>query len=356
MRAQIQTGNCHGGNPWDLAQKKGVALSELLDFSADLNPFGPPPQLGRLLQEAAAYLGYYPEPTYREFREAVAQILGLDPACILPGNGTADLIHLISRWKGPARAAVIVPTFTEYERAVKADRGTVVPWTLQIQEDRLTLLFLCNPNNPTGTLLSRDRLLNLLEVCEGRGMTTVVDEATMDLVEEGRRYTISPEVTRFRNLIVLRSFTKGYGVPGLRAGYGVAAPERVEELSRFQPPWAMNLLAAWVGARLVKDQQFLAESRRRLKEARGRMWERLKEIPGAEVSPSQANYFLCRLTSPLVSNEPLAAQLQERGILIRTCDDFTGLEPGRFIRMSVRRDSENDRLLDSLEELLGRGR
>ena len=349
----------HGGNPWALLEPSAADPSGILDFSVDVNPMGPPPSLERLLAEAAPRAAWYPEPTYREFREAAGRAEGVDPESVLPGNGTADLIHLLSRWKAGGRTGVFVPTFTEYERAAAADAGSVTPWVAaeadgfapRIQEETdAELVFLCNPNNPTGVLLEKERLLGFVEQVERRGGTVVVDEAYMEFVEDGRRYSLAPMAERSRGLVVLRSLTKCFAIPGLRVGYGVGPAAIVRRLREIQPPWALNGPAAFVAARLLAQESLSPSVRRLLGEWRSALTGELERLPWLKVFPSSANFLLCRLLDPGLSARALAERLAERGILIRVCDDFTGLEPGRFIRVAVRRPEENGRLLDGLRE------
>ena len=346
----------HGGNIWPLLEK-GVHPAELLDFSVDLNPLGPPPGWEAVLREGLQEAALYPDPAYRDLRQAIAAAEGISPARLLPGNGTADLIHLITRWTKPARAAVVVPTFTEYERAVRADGGETVPCPLREENGFLPerfpdtgaqLLFLCNPNNPTGRIWPRDRLLEWLEACHRRSITAVVDEAYMDFVEEEQRVSAVRWLERFPRLIVLRSMTKSFAVPGLRLGYLAASERIVSELGGIQPPWPVNGPAALAGRWLAGQTDYLEESRRSLRVFRRRLWEQLQELPGLRGVPSEANFFLCRLADPAWTAERLSAALAERGILIRTCGDFTGLEKGRFIRIAVRRPEQNERLLRAL--------
>ncbi len=355
----------HGGDLWPVLQEQFLQKDQILDFSVDLNPLGPPPILGSLLQEAWQQIQWYPEPTYRRFREAVAQREGIDPVSVLPGNGTADLIHLVSRWKAGSRAAVVVPTFTEYERAVIADGGEIIPWrlqeSLQFHPDSLAgldsmkgirILFICNPNNPTGTLWTQDQILPWVEFCERNGILMVVDEAYMDLVGMELQASVVSWIRRYRQLLVLRSLTKSFSIPGLRVGYLAASPEVVQSLCEMQPPWGMNGLATFVGSQLMQEQEFLRHSRERLHQFRRSFWEGLCSVDGLQPFPSSANFFLCRVTDPDRSSRQLTDELRERGILIRACNDFTGLEKGRFIRVAVRRPDENARFIKALNELL----
>ena len=353
----------HGGNLWAALEKSSFSRSQILDFSADLNPLGPPPGLENLLRDSWADASVYPEPAYRALRQALARLEGIDPACILPGNGAADLIHLITRWKKGRRAMVCVPTFTEYERAVLADGGEVSPWVFRAQEqffpdpppepDGSDLLFLCNPNNPTGRLWPRARLLESLERWDQQGGTVVVDEAYLDFVEEDLRCSAVRWLDRFPRLIVLRSMTKLFAVPGLRLGYLAASPGWVAALGRIQPPWPVNGPAVSAGIWLSEQREYREESRRAIQPARRQLAAELAKLPGLRLFPSEANFFLCCLTSPVWTGPRLAAVLAERGILIRVCDDFTGLEPGRFFRIAVRRPEENQRLIAALREVFG---
>ena len=358
----------HGGNIWSVLEKSALSRSQILDFSADLNPLGPPPGLEEVLRESWADGSLYPEPTYRNLRQALARFDGIDPARILPGNGTADLIHLITRWRKGKRAVVCVPTFTEYERAVLADGGEVSHWFLRSEDQFLPsfapqpesggadLLFLCNPNNPTGRLWPRARLLECLERWDRAGATAVVDEAYLGFVEGEATGSAVRWLERFPRLIVLRSMTKLFSVPGLRLGYLAASPECVAALGRIQPPWPVNGPAVSAGIWLTQQREYIEESRRAIRAARQTMAAELAKLPGLRPFPTEANFFLCRLISPSWTAARLAAELAERGILIRTGDDFTGLEPGRFFRVAVRRPEENRRLLAALREVMADAR
>ena len=338
-----------------------------MDFSADFNPLGPPAGLQAVWEEGLSRLESYPEPTYRRFREAAAQREGVSPEQVLPGNGTADLIHLVSRFRPRSTAAVVVPTFTEFERAVAADGGTVLPWMLE-EESGFSpeflrapgpipaggILFLCNPNNPTGTLWPRPPLRRLIEEAEGAGAVAVVDEAYLDFVEEGERHSAIEWLNDFKRLIILRSMTKAFAVPGLRVGYALSSISLIEDLKRFQPPWPMNTLAAQVGEHLARvGEGHLALTHELLPAWRSHLEEGLRALGGIRPYPSHANFLLCRLEDPAWTAGRLKTALARRGILIRDCGDFTGLGGGRFFRVAVRREEENAVLLSGFRELLG---
>ena len=356
----------HGGNVWALAREKSLDPARILDFSADLNPLGPPAQLQAILQDGLKALAHYPDPAYRRFRESAGRAEQTDPSRILPGNGTAELIHLIGRWQAEEAAGVVVPTFTEYQRAARAngsplqlfllrensnflpDLGALLPKLRQVR-----LLFLCNPNNPTGTLWPAPLLRVLLEEAGRSGTRVVLDEAYMDFVADPEAGSVVRWVEEFPHLMVLRSLTKILALPGLRVGYLVAAPAVVQELQAIQPPWPLNGLAAWVGAEWLGQEGhrlFGAQTREKVGLFRREFETGLSGLAELRTQPSAVNFFLCRLNQGHVACD-LARRLADSGVLIRVCDDFTGLEQGRFIRLAVRTPEENRRFLQLLQEL-----
>ncbi len=354
----------HGGDPAVLLQEDAPPASGLIDFSVDLNPLGPP-SLCCDLREGLDHLRLYPEPTYRDLRESAARRERVDPGQIVPGNGTADLIHLITRANLSREAGVVVPTFTEYERAARADR-LELRFAFLREEDQFRpeaaadlaslgsagLLFLCNPNNPTGGIWPADGLQELLGRCARESTTVVVDEAYMEFVRDDLRTSAADWLASFPNLIVLRSLTKILALPGLRLGYLIAGRPLADRLRAIQPPWAVNGLAAWAGKELLEWQglaEFLTASRRATEIGRSFLEEGLAGL-GFQPVPSQANFILSRWNGADRSTADLARALLRQGILVRLCDDFTGLAPGRYLRFAVRGTQEITRLLDALEE------
>lgn len=347
---------------WAAARQSGTPVGEWLDFSADLNPWAAEEIPAAVMEEAWAQVRHYPDPEYRRFREAAAEREGADPASILPGNGTADLIHLISRWRKGGRAGIPVPTFTEYARAVRADGGEVLTWRFPeengfsgegfprvLRQMPADLVFLCNPNNPTGRIWPVEVLNECVELCEQKGILLIVDEAYLELSEDPARASLAALAGRRRSLLVLRSMTKTFGIPGLRIGYAVGHPQEIARLEAFQPPWSLNTLAAEAGIWFLKQgENRTAEWRNRLASARVEMTHALRGMPGLRPVPSEANFLLCRSDR---ETAVVAQALERQKILIRRCDDFDGLEPDRFFRAAVRRPRENQRLLAALKEI-----
>lgn len=357
----------HGGNPWELMRAAGLSRAQVVDFSVDINPLGFPPRVRSIILDHVEAIQDYPDPSARALREALAAFHQVPAEAILPGNGSAELITLVAHLRPFTKALVVAPTFTEYALALEPLGVEVVSLTareadsFEVDESRETwdrllqtvdAVFLCNPNNPTGTVLPKDRVLKLAQWCQARGALLVVDEAYAELTDRPDEVSIASEAPALGDIIVLRSLTKAFAVPGLRLGYLIASPDLVEALRARQSAWPLNTFALAVGPHLVDETDYLARSRQAIAQWRAELVASLQAVDGLRPFPSVTNFLLCKLMDPALDASSLASALAPRGILIRVCDDFTGLESGRFIRLAVRRPEENERLAAALHEEL----
>lgn len=356
----------HGGDPWRLMRETGVARARLLDCSLDINPLGPPPSVRSLILDQVELMQDYPDPEAVTLRQALSTVHRVSPDLILPGNGSAELIGLLVRHRPIARALVIIPTFTEYAWALQHVGVTVcyesaaearnfqLDWAAEDWStllEGIDLVFLCNPNNPTGVAVPKADVLRLAGACGQAGAQLIVDEAFVEFTERPEEISVLPEAAALEHVVVLRSLTKSFAIPGLRVGYLVAAPSVVERLRDLQQPWPLNTFAMAVGAALVTDTDYVTRSRQLLREFRQAFRQELGRLPGLTPCPSAVNFVLCKIDRPDVTSSEACRRLAERGILIRNCDSFTGLESGRFIRMAIRMPEENARLLWALREV-----
>jgi threonine-phosphate decarboxylase len=351
--AEHPGGRHHGAHGAAVSRFLDVADTELLDFSQNINPLGAPAgaleAAERALREET---GRYPEAGYRRLREALAGYLRVSPATVLPTNGGAEALFLAARSAAAGGKALIPePTFSEYAAAARAaglepvrrvarrlgDGFRLDPAALR-DMDGVGLVFLCNPNNPTGGALERAEVLEVANRVRCSGGVLVVDEAFADFA---RGVSVVGEAGG--DLYVARSFTKFFGIPGLRLGCLVCAdPERVQ---RFQPSWAVNAVAAAAGTAAVGDERFADASVAEVASLREELFERLKALSGLTPFPGTANFLLVR------GPEGLPGRLARWGILVRGCEPFFGLGPGYF-RVAVRSAYENERLLAALGEEL----
>ena len=351
--AEHPGGRHHGAHGAVAARSLGLAEGDLLDFSQNINPLGAPARALEAAQRALrGEAGRYPDGEYRDLREALASYLGVSPEEVLPTNGGAEALFLAARC-GPGRgkALILEPTFSEYAAAARAagleplrriarrpeDGFRLDPGALE-DLDGVGLVFLCNPNNPSGDALGRAEVLEAADHVLGAGATLVLDEAFADFVPG-----ISAVAQTRENLYVARSFTKFFGMPGLRLGCLVCPdPERA---SRYQPSWPVNVVAAAAATAAVGDRSFVDSSVAEVKRLREEQFEGLEAISGLTPFPGQANFLLVR------GPEGLAGRLARRGILVRGCGPFIGLGP-EYLRLAVRGAEENRRMLAALREEL----
>lgn len=343
----------HGGDVLAAAARWGLDPAAIADFSANINPFGPP--AGVLAAVAASVTGvrHYPEPYSRSLRAALARRHGVAEGAVLVGNGAAEVIHLLARAAAGKRVAVPVPGFAEYARAARAVGAAVMEWDARPGDgggsDALPagsmqtgeLLFLCNPHNPTGRLLTPSAVM---AVVDGTPATVVVDEAFIDLTDSGEAGSVIPYVRTRPNLVVVRSLTKFYAMPGLRVGYALARPELVAALDAVRDPWSVGAPAQAGGLAALADREYARRTLAWVRQERDFLAGELAKLPGYAVEPPSANFILVRAPEPApVIQERLGPQ----GILIRDCRSFAGLTPFH-VRLAVRSHPENLRLLEAL--------
>lgn len=354
-------GRHHGAHGVEAARTLSTHRERFLDFSANINPLGPP-EAALAAGEEALYgeFGRYPDLHYTELRAALANYLEVPDNTVLPTNGGAEALFLAARTaaEGPGRRAIVLePTFSEYAVAARAAgfevarvvaRRSVTDFRLDLavldraleEWDDAGLVFLCNPNNPTGDAVSREELLRAARMVREADAVLVVDEAFADFAPG---LSVAQKVGE--GLYVARSFTKFFAVPGLRLGCLICPePGRVRA---FQPSWPVNAVAAAVGVAATRDEDFAEATLAEVALRREELLRALGGLSGITVYPGTANFLLAQ------GPEGLAEELAGRGVLVRGCEPFQGLGPG-FFRVAVRRAWENERLVEEMRSVLQR--
>ena len=341
----------HGG---DLYGNPGVSL----DFSVNTNPLGMPDEIRRAILAHVDEYTRYPDPQNRALRSALSAHEGLPMEWILCGNGAADLIYRLCYAARPRRALVCAPTFSEYERALESVGCQVLYHALSRENGfRLTteiaaslvpgvdMLFLCHPNNPTGRLISGDVLAEILNLARRNRTIVVVDECFLNFAEG---VSCKKFLEEMPELVVLKAFTKIYAMAGLRLGYLLTANRALREKSDVAAQcWSVSVPAQVAGIAALTCGDWEEKTRRLIGEERRFLCERFAEL-GIDVFPSDANFLLFQCGRPL--REPLL----KKGILIRSCENFNGLDRS-YNRVSVKTRSENNRLIEAVKEVLNNG-
>jgi threonine-phosphate decarboxylase len=360
----------HGGDLVTARELYGLEADRFVDFSANMNPLGPPACVAELLRSYADIIGRYPDPAVRRLRQKLALRHGVDESCIVVGNGAAELIELAVRLAEPEVTVVTAPSFAEYGDAARkagtrltsvklaAEEGFrhTMEGTMRslrsLREEGIrkggSLWFIGSPNNPTGRLCDPDVIHALLD----EGERVVVDEAFMDFIPEADRWSVLHDAAEHTRLIVIRSMTKFYAIPGIRLGYSVAAPEVSQQLQSLQVPWSVNSLAQQIGEAVLDDEDYRLRTLHWLAEERPWLTAELAKL-GLIVTDGSANYILFSIPDRFgLSSPELQRALGEKGVLIRNAALFEGLDE-RYCRAAVRLREDNIRLLDGLHAVLG---
>lgn len=352
----------HGGNIRSMASVLGCAPEEILDFSANINPLGPPAWLRPVVARALSQTAHYPEPRAEALCRIAAARMGLTPENVVAGNGSSELLYALPRVcaaMGLERAVLPVPCYGDYQRAIEAAGLSCQTLPLRAQTDfamdwpgleallkKPALVILGQPANPAGTLLDPERILDLAD--RQPDSFFLVDEAFADFVPELSR--LGPALRP--NLFVLHSLTKFYAVPGLRLGLGYGSATVCAALAALLPDWSVNALAQAVGEQALRDEVYASRTMDAVKNLRTSLESALREL-GLRVFPGSANYLLC--CSERLDAYALQEKLTKSRILIRNCANYEGLD-ARYFRVAVRGAEENAQLLEALAAIFGSGR
>ncbi|MFC4596651.1 threonine-phosphate decarboxylase CobD [Cohnella hongkongensis] len=353
----------HGGDLWTASARFGVSPDGWLDYSANINPLGPPRQALEALRDGLSAIVNYPDPGHRKLKKLLSARLSVGEDELLIGNGAAECLWLTLSGLGVRSVGVVAPCFSEYAQlaeACGAEVRTLIgreengfraePSELEPLLRQVDLLFLGHPNNPTGLTYSLEQLREIAAMAGERSAYVVVDEAFIDFVPPPERATLLPELRSFPHVLFMHSMTKFFAIPGLRLGYAIAAPELIRRMAAKQVTWSVNGLALLAGQACLQPE--VAEYERRTRELVAAGRASLRQELGARLGwrtwPGEANFLLVELSGGWTA-ERLQAALGPKGVLVRSCAKYDGLTE-RHIRIAVRGREDNDRLLRALEE------
>jgi threonine-phosphate decarboxylase len=352
----------HGGDPRAVAELLGTNPDTLIDFSASINPLSPPSCVAQLLLETPRILREYPDPDCTVVTQKIAEATQIPKDWVRVTNGSTELIYLLPHLLTKEQeVAIIDPCFSEYKKsfvaggfsphsiALSADQDFQAEPSLIFPEldtiEQLGAIIIGNPASPTGKLYTT--FMPLLQAyCGKRNIILIIDETFIEFSSaENSAWNL---LQRNSNLVLIRSLTKFYSIPGLRIGYGVLHPEKIEKIIPHQYPWSVNALAQVIGAEVVLDRPFQEKTRNAIEHERAFMFQALNAIREIEVFSSEENFLLFRLRD---NRPPLDLALYQylisQSLLLRNCGNFCGLDDS-FFRISLRERCENQKLVDSI--------
>lgn len=331
---------------------------DVLDFSANINPLGTPPEVIEAAAESLNQIRNYPDVRQERLICALSRYEQVPEHYIICGNGAADLIFSLVWTIRPKKALLVAPTFAEYGQALSASGCRIEYYYLKEQNgfcmedgfvesvtEDLDIVFLCNPNNPTGIPAERDFLEKLIEKCSACRVRLVLDECFVDFLDHPGLATMKEKLPDYPEVFLLKAFTKRYAMAGLRLGYGICSDKKLlENIRQSVQPWNISIPAQEAGVAALKEEAYVRYARQIVSQERKWMKSVFKEL-GLTVYDSQANYIFFR------GPENLSRTVLKYGVMIRDCSNYPGLEKG-YYRTAVRLHPENIKLADALRAAL----
>lgn len=343
----------HGGDVYSYAEAYGGVP---LDLSANINPFGIPETVKQAMRDAVEDCTRYPDPFCRAARRAIGAAEGVDPDWLYCGNGAADVLDRLAAVLQPGTALLTAPTFAEYERTLagtdirlhllREDEGFAVTGRILLDiTPEIDAVYLCNPNNPTGRTIEPQLLHRVVEKCAQNDIWLIVDECFHDFLIDSARHTLKARLADYPKLVILRAYTKMYAVPGVRFGWCMTANAGlIEGLYRAGQPWNVSVIAQACAAAAAGEAEYAAQTAARIAHERAELAAGLA-ARGLTVFPGEANFLLFRS-----ADRSLHDKLAARGVLIRNCANYRGLEAG-YYRTAVKTANQTARLLAALDEI-----
>jgi histidinol-phosphate aminotransferase len=345
----------HGGFDYEELKAFNLRKDKIIDFSSNINPLGSSKKVIKLLKSFND-LSQYPDSKCLKLRKFLAKKLNLEKENIIVGNGSVEIIYLISSAYLNKKDKVIIcsPTFSEYERSAKLMGIKVIYFKLKenenfklneekiislIKREKPKIVFLCNPNNPTGEYLNESKVKKIFNA--HNKTLFVLDEAYVDFTET---YWNSIKLLKNKtNVIIIRSLTKTYGLAGIRLGFCLANEEIIDILNKVKTPWNVNIIAQKLGIIALKDKKYLQDAKKEIKSSKEFLIKEFEKL-NIKVIPSDVNFFLIKVKNA----REVRAKLLKKGILVRDCTSF---ELPNFIRISIRKKNECKKLIESLKQL-----
>jgi threonine-phosphate decarboxylase len=343
----------HGGrNPLKNSDPK------ILDFSSNINPLGIPNTVKKILKKNFDNIANYPDSDSSELISSLKKYTSLDKSNLLVGNGAIEIIYnFCFAFLSAKKTLIAIPTFQEYETAAKLNNAKLSYFkTLNLSENidsfisqipKNGCVFICNPNNPTGTLLTKQYLLKIIQRAQKLSSFVFVDECFIELVPESNESVIS-YVKKYDNLFVLRSLTKSFGFPGLRIGYAAGSKQMIEILTKIKIPWSVNSLAQDAAKISIHNKSHLIKSKLIIKKELNYLKNKINKLDGFECHDSSTNFILIKTNH---DSTQIQKKLLKNKILIRDCKNFRGLN-NHYFRIAVKSHKDNLKLVKALERIV----
>lgn len=356
----------HGGNIYAASRNRDKTEDTVwLDYSANINPLGLAPSVRQAMLAALELVIHYPDEEAYELKQAISLCYDVPADMITVGNGAVELFYILCHVVKPRTALVTEPTFSEYGRAARASGAKVFYHSLsaeqgfavqvstlvsQINSIRPDIVFLCNPNNPTGSLMKTEEIAAIATAAAIVKSLIIVDESFLDFLILAN-WTSQPLLKRLSNVIIVHSLTKFYAIPGLRLGFALANERITKLLHDSKDPWNVNSIAQKAGVAALADVEYSEYSRIYMAQENNIFYHELLLIPGIRPYPPAANYILVDISQTKLTASRLSQEMIKRRILIRDCSNYQGLGPA-YIRLAVKCRDQNQQVIQALQSII----
>ena len=355
----------HGSDLEKIADYYHLSKENIVLFGANVNPLGLSGQVKKDLAAHLDVISSYPDRNYTDLKKAIASYTGTSAEHIVVGNGSTELISLLISQRAPKKALLLGPTYSEYARELNLVGGTLEYYNLKEEQDfkldisdltdalksDIDLLIICNPNNPTSSVISTPDIRELLAVCRSLGIFVMIDETYIEFAPKGAALSAVPLVPEFDNFMVIRGVSKFFAAPGLRFGYGLTSNQSfLQTLLTHQNPWSLNSVGAYAGERMLKDTDYIKKTWTLIDSERTRMCKELSELDTVKIYPAYANFVLVRILKEGLTSFDVFEKAIHQNLMIRDCSSFESLK-GEYIRFCIMNPEDNDRLLEVFRSL-----
>lgn len=350
----------HGGNIYKLKREAGI---EVIDYSANINPFGLSDKLKKGIVDNLCVLEKYPDPEYINMKKIIADYNKVEIDNIIVGNGATEIMFLYAKSLKPKKVLIISPTFAEYERALKSTNCHTEYFQLREDEDFILnisrlkktldknydLLVICNPNNPTGKFIKKEILDDLAKFCMTKNTKILLDEAFIEFVEGNLRESILEY--KNENVFIIRALTKFFAIPGLRLGYGITFDKNLKEkIELSREPWSINAIAELATKILLEDDEYIEKSENWIRIEKEYMYKKLSNIEGIKTYKTETNFILVKLINGMKVEE-FRNKMILLGVLVRNASNFNYLDDTYF-RLAIKDRINNTKILGCIEDAI----
>lgn len=357
----------HGSDLEAISAYYNIPQESIVGFGANVNPLGLSDYVRRTLCENLDVITRYPDRNYVSLRNVIADYCNVNPEYVVTGNGSTELISLLISQRNAKHALVIGPTYSEYERELSLTGGKMSFYNLKEENDfefdledfkknlksDVDFLILCNPNNPTSSVIRKGELENLIKECLKRNIFVMIDETYVEFAPCVEEVTATSLVNAYNNFMILRGVSKFFAAPGLRLGYGITSnKEFLATLKRHQNPWSLNSLGALAGELMLTDTYYIKKTRELILGERNKMCKQLDTFKYAKYYKPYGNFILVKILKEDLTSQDVFEHCIRKGLMIRDCSTFESLE-GEYVRFCMMRTKDNQRLMDTLKEILG---